>query len=257
MRVETERSREQRENTQHLMTMLERLIAKATTPEQKSEYEAELELLMRQAVAQAKLKAHVASSSSAALGATAASGEPSALGATAASGEQDTEQGSPSTGAETKAAAPGALGATAASGEQDPEQCSPSTGAETKAAAPGALGATAASGEQDPEQCSSSTGAETKAAAPGEQDPEQGSPGAETKAAAKKIVLPSFWQALNKILENHDNWIDEKRQELKKYGLFAQSDPQVEADASEEFDVLNENLKHLQHLQVLVRHPLI
>jgi hypothetical protein len=66
MRVETERSREQRENTQHLMTMLERLIAKATTQEQKSEYEAELELLMRQAVAQAKLKAHVASSSSAA-----------------------------------------------------------------------------------------------------------------------------------------------------------------------------------------------
>ena len=134
---------------------------------------------------------------------------------------------------------PGAPGATAVSGE------------------PSAPDATAASGEQDPEQCSSSTGAETKAAAPGEQDPEQGSPGAETKAAAKNIVLPSFWQALNKILENHDNWISMEREKWKKYGLFAQSDPQVEADASEEFDVLNENLKHLQHLQVLVRHPLI
>jgi hypothetical protein len=45
--VETERSREQRENTQYLMTMLEGLIAKSTTPQEKSEYEAELVLLMR------------------------------------------------------------------------------------------------------------------------------------------------------------------------------------------------------------------
>jgi hypothetical protein len=43
VRVETEPSREERENTQYLMTMLERLIAKATTPDQKSEYEAELD----------------------------------------------------------------------------------------------------------------------------------------------------------------------------------------------------------------------
>jgi hypothetical protein len=56
--VETERSREQRENTQYLMTMLEGLIAKATTPQEKSEYEAELVLLMRQTVAQGKLKSH-------------------------------------------------------------------------------------------------------------------------------------------------------------------------------------------------------
>ena len=37
--VETERSREQRENTQYLITMLEGLIAKVTTPQEKSAYE--------------------------------------------------------------------------------------------------------------------------------------------------------------------------------------------------------------------------
>ena len=64
VRVETERSREQRENTQYLMTMFEGLIAKATTPQEKSAYEADLVDLMRQAVAQAKLKALVSSSTS-------------------------------------------------------------------------------------------------------------------------------------------------------------------------------------------------
>jgi hypothetical protein len=62
VRVETERSREQRENTQYLVTMLQGLIAKATTPEEKKAYEADLVDLMRQAVAQAKLKAFVSSS---------------------------------------------------------------------------------------------------------------------------------------------------------------------------------------------------
>ena len=65
VRVQTERSREQRENTQHLMTMLKELIASATTPQEKSAYQAELVDLMRQAVAQAKLKAPVFSSTSA------------------------------------------------------------------------------------------------------------------------------------------------------------------------------------------------
>jgi hypothetical protein len=65
VRVETERSREQRENTQYLIPMLQGLIAKATTPHEKSEYEAEVVLLMRQAVAHAKLRAHVASASTA------------------------------------------------------------------------------------------------------------------------------------------------------------------------------------------------
>jgi hypothetical protein len=64
VRVETERSREQRENTQYLITMLEGLIAKATTPQEKSAYEVDLVDLMRQAVAQAKLKALVSSSTS-------------------------------------------------------------------------------------------------------------------------------------------------------------------------------------------------
>jgi hypothetical protein len=38
VRVETERSREQRENTQYLITMCQGLIAEATTPQEKSEY---------------------------------------------------------------------------------------------------------------------------------------------------------------------------------------------------------------------------
>jgi hypothetical protein len=50
VRVETERSREQRENTQYLISMLQGLIAQATTPQEKSEYEAEVVFLMRQAV---------------------------------------------------------------------------------------------------------------------------------------------------------------------------------------------------------------
>ena len=66
VRVETERSREQRENTQYLISMLEGLIAKATTPQEKSAYEADLVDLMRQAVSEAKLKALVSSSVSAA-----------------------------------------------------------------------------------------------------------------------------------------------------------------------------------------------
>jgi hypothetical protein len=61
VRVETERSREQRENTQYLITMYQGLIAEATTPQEKSEYQAEVLLLMKQAVMHAKLKAHVAS----------------------------------------------------------------------------------------------------------------------------------------------------------------------------------------------------
>jgi len=65
VRVETERSREQRENTQYLITTLQGLIAKATTPHEKSEYEAEVVLLMPQAVAHAKLRAHVAFASTA------------------------------------------------------------------------------------------------------------------------------------------------------------------------------------------------
>ncbi len=39
VRVETERSREQRENTQYLITMLEGLITKDTTPQEKSVYD--------------------------------------------------------------------------------------------------------------------------------------------------------------------------------------------------------------------------
>jgi hypothetical protein len=50
VRVETERSREQRENTQYLITMYQGLIAEATTPQEKSEYQAEVLLLMKQAV---------------------------------------------------------------------------------------------------------------------------------------------------------------------------------------------------------------
>ena len=65
VRVETERSREQRENTQYLITMYQGLIAEATTPREKSEYQAEVLLLMKQAVTHAKLKAHVASASTA------------------------------------------------------------------------------------------------------------------------------------------------------------------------------------------------
>jgi hypothetical protein len=47
VRVETDRSREQRENTQYLISMLQGLIAQAATPQEKSEYEAEVVLLMR------------------------------------------------------------------------------------------------------------------------------------------------------------------------------------------------------------------
>ncbi len=65
VRVETERSREQRENTQYLITMYQGLIAEATTPQEKSEYQAEVLLLMKQSVTHAKLKAHVASASTA------------------------------------------------------------------------------------------------------------------------------------------------------------------------------------------------
>jgi len=65
VRVETERSREQRENTQYLITMYQGLIAEATTPQEKSEYQAEVLLLIKQAVTHAKLKAHVASASTA------------------------------------------------------------------------------------------------------------------------------------------------------------------------------------------------
>jgi hypothetical protein len=57
VRVETERSREQLENTQYLITMLQGLFAKATTPHEKSEYEAEVVLLMRHTVEYAKLRA--------------------------------------------------------------------------------------------------------------------------------------------------------------------------------------------------------
>jgi hypothetical protein len=57
--VETERSREQRENTQYLITMLQGLIAKATTPHEKSEYEEEVVFVMRQAVAHAKLREYM------------------------------------------------------------------------------------------------------------------------------------------------------------------------------------------------------
>jgi hypothetical protein len=64
VRVETERSREQRENTQYLITMLEGLIAKSTTSQEKNTYEADLVDLMRQVVAQAKLKTLVSSSTS-------------------------------------------------------------------------------------------------------------------------------------------------------------------------------------------------
>jgi hypothetical protein len=47
VRVETEREREQRENTQYLISMLQGLITQAATPQEKSEYEAEVVLLMR------------------------------------------------------------------------------------------------------------------------------------------------------------------------------------------------------------------
>jgi hypothetical protein len=65
VRVETERSREQRENTQYLITMYQGLIVEATTPQEKSEYQTEVLLLMKQVVTHAKLKAHVASVSTA------------------------------------------------------------------------------------------------------------------------------------------------------------------------------------------------
>jgi hypothetical protein len=45
VRVETEGEREQRENTQYLISMLQGLIAQAATPQEKSEYEAEVVLL--------------------------------------------------------------------------------------------------------------------------------------------------------------------------------------------------------------------
>jgi hypothetical protein len=45
VRVETEREREQRENTQYLISMLQGLITQAATPQEKSEYEAEVVLL--------------------------------------------------------------------------------------------------------------------------------------------------------------------------------------------------------------------
>ena len=47
VRVETERSREERKRTQHLIRMLEGLITSATTPEEKNEYKTELVCLMR------------------------------------------------------------------------------------------------------------------------------------------------------------------------------------------------------------------
>jgi hypothetical protein len=112
---------------------------------------------------------------------------------------------------------PGALGATAASGALGATAASGALGA---TASSGALGATAASGEQDREQGSPSTGA---------------------AAAAKNIVLPSFWQEINKIMEDHDSWISMKKQELKKYSLLAHTDPQLEAHASEVLDVFNDN----------------
>jgi hypothetical protein len=62
VRVETERSREQRENTQCLIRMMEGQIAKATTPQEKSAYETDMVELMQQAVAHAKLKVLVSSS---------------------------------------------------------------------------------------------------------------------------------------------------------------------------------------------------
>jgi hypothetical protein len=62
--VETERSREHHENTPYLITMLEGLIVKATTPQEKSAYEEDLVDLMRESVTQTKLKALVSSSSS-------------------------------------------------------------------------------------------------------------------------------------------------------------------------------------------------
>jgi len=97
---------------------------------------------------------------------------------------------------------------------------------------PGAPGATAASGEP------SAPGA---TAASGEQDREQGSPSTGAEAAAKNIVLPSFWQEMTKILEDHDSWISMQKQELKKYSLSAHTDPQLEADAGEVLDVFNDN----------------
>ncbi len=62
--VETERSREQRENTQYLITMLEGLITKATTPQEKRAYETDLVDHMWLTVEKAKLKALVSSSTS-------------------------------------------------------------------------------------------------------------------------------------------------------------------------------------------------
>jgi hypothetical protein len=62
VRVETEHSREQRENTQYLIRMVEGLIAKATTAEEKSAYEADMVELIQHAVAKAKVKALVSSS---------------------------------------------------------------------------------------------------------------------------------------------------------------------------------------------------
>ncbi len=54
VRVETERSREQCENTQYLIRMVEGLIAKATTTEEKIAYETDMVELMQHEVAQDK-----------------------------------------------------------------------------------------------------------------------------------------------------------------------------------------------------------
>ena len=92
------------------------------------------------------------------------------------------------------------------------------------------------------------------AAASGEQDREQGSPSTGAAAAAKNIVLPSFWQEMTKFLEDQDRWISMRMQELKKYSLSAHTDLRLDAgasahtdlhldaDAGEVFDCFNDNL---------------
>ena len=62
VRVETERSREQRENTQYLITMCQGLIAEATTPQEKSEYRdgcMPVELIFRRRSVSSRMHAHM------------------------------------------------------------------------------------------------------------------------------------------------------------------------------------------------------
>ena len=158
--------------------------------------------------------------------------EPSALGAAAAPGEQAREQGrQQAREAGTYAAAPGASACGA---------CDAGGGTTPLAAVP-AL----ARGAVEPRGVFGSLMFESIKAPPPpqvrEQDHEQGSPSTGAAAAAKNIVLPSFWQEMTKILEDQDRWISMRMQEVKTYSLSAHTDPRHDTDAGELFDCFNDN----------------